>query len=339
MASITHQTKQMRYNLQKQSKNEQTGHNGKTLPAVNITTGTRKQYLNAAIKFTKWAKAQHGCRTPEDCRPYIQEYADYLVANGKSASTVHTYLAGVCRTFEDHMDRFSIPTRQNAENKRSRGKKAVDNRKDAKPDVSLRLYSLASVVGIRRSEYGDLRGRNLVRDESGYICVEVENGKGGKYQLQRILDGDIDKVNAVFAEIGAQDYLFTRAELNNKLDLHRLRAEQAQRAYQHYLQRIEQEGREKLAKEIEARWKKYNTKSKWNPRVVRGTYHLRGKNRALALAHGLPTSYDRLAVMAVSVFHLSHWRCNVTIGNYLLAVDDSSDKHGKENRPSSAARK
>lgn len=36
----------------------------------------------------------------------------------------------------------------------------------------------------------------------------------------------------------------------------------------------------------------------------------RGKDRV---------QYDRLAVLATSVFHLSHWRCGVTINNYLLA--------------------
>ena len=40
--------------------------------------------------------------------------------------------------------------------------------------------------------------------------------------------------------------------------------------------------------------------------------------------NGLPVVYDRLAVMAVSVFHLSHWRCDVTVDNYLLA-DGSAD--------------
>ena len=47
---------------------------------------------------------------------------------------------------------------------------------------------------------------------------------------------------------------------------------------------------------------------------------IRGNSRRLAIDHGLPVKYDRLAVMAVSIFHLSHWRCDVTVANYLLAV-------------------
>ena len=53
---------------------------------------------------------------------------------------------------------------------------------------------------------------------------------------------------------------------------------------------------------------------------VTGNYILRGNNRKLAKKHGLPMKYDSLALLAVSIFHLSHWRHDVTVANYLLAV-------------------
>ena len=37
-----------------------------------------------------------------------------------------------------------------------------------------------------------------------------------------------------------------------------------------------------------------------------------------ARAAGVPTEYSRLALLAVSVFHLSHWRLDVTVTNYLI---------------------
>ncbi len=52
---------------------------------------------------------------------------------------------------------------------------------------------------------------------------------------------------------------------------------------------------------------------------IKGVYKLRGKNREKALKDGLAVEYDRLAVFAVSVFHLSHWRLD-SLTNYLLAV-------------------
>ena len=47
-------------------------------------------------------------------------------------------------------------------------------------------------------------------------------------------------------------------------------------------------------------------------------YVLRGKNREKAVSLGKPVTYNRLAMMMVSVFHLSHWRLDVTSVNYLV---------------------
>jgi hypothetical protein len=47
-------------------------------------------------------------------------------------------------------------------------------------------------------------------------------------------------------------------------------------------------------------------------------YQLRGENKTKAQALGLPVEYNRLALMCVSVFHLSHWRLDVTVTNYLV---------------------
>ena len=119
---------------------------------------------------------------------------------------------------------------------------------------------------------------------------------------------------------GTADFVFSRAELDNKIDLHHLRAVQAQRAYRYYEMRLrnEPEYRRQLEVEIKARWRKYN-KRRWKQREFEGLYKLRGTNRQLAQKLGKPTEYDRLAVLATSVFHLSHWRTGVTGSNYLLA--------------------
>jgi len=59
-------------------------------------------------------------------------------------------------------------------------------------------------------------------------------GKGGKIQYQRILPSDIAFVRSYFEEKDADEYLFTREEMENKIDLHHLRACQAKRAYLYY---------------------------------------------------------------------------------------------------------
>lgn len=196
----------------------------------------------------------------------------------------------------------------------------MDWRGDAKRDAAPRLYEFAAAVGLRRAEYTALRGDDLVRDESGYLCVRVRRGKGGKYQEQRILPGDELFVSSYFNGDG-EKRVFSALEMTNKIDLHHLRALQAQRAYRYYLGRLKREPDypAELKAELEDRWRRHN-KRRWSPDAFTGEYILRGRCRALAKANGLPVWYDRLAVMAVSIFHLSHWRCDVTVANYLLAV-------------------
>ena len=282
------------------------------------TTKSWRTYMDSAIHFGQWCKTTYGCRHFEDCLEYIQAYSDWLMEQGKSASTIHSYLAGVCRVYEVPLADVRKPKRVSAENTRSRGTKAVDERTDATRDASPRYYDFASVVGCRRAEYARLRNNDLVTDESGYLCVRIRRGKGGKYQEQRVLPGDEMFVRSYFD--GSASLVFTKAELNNKLDLHHLRAVQAQRAYRYYENRLhnEPEYRPQLETEIKARWQLYN-KRRWRQHEFEGTYRLRGANRELAQRLGRPTEYDRLAVMAVSVYHLSHWRCDVTVSNYLLA--------------------
>lgn len=237
---------------------------------------------------------------------------------GKTPNTIHTYLAGVCRWFEIPLDSINKPKRVIAHNIRSRGKKAVDNRSDSQREASPRLYDFALAVGIRRDEYKQLRKNDFVYDESGYPCVRVRRGKGGKYQEQRIAPEDLDFVRSFFD--GSAYKVFSAAEMANKIDLHHLRALRAQRAYMDYLTRLDTapDYRAQLTEEVRRRWKRLCSK-RWNPKQAEGYYYIRNNNRRLALAHGVPIQYDRLAVMAVSVFHLSHWRCDVIVDNYLLA--------------------
>jgi hypothetical protein len=59
------------------------------------------------------------------------------------------------------------------------------------------------------------------------------------------------------------------------------------------------------------------------------TYKMRGKNRELVKKLGFQYSFDRLAILATSIFHLSHWRNGVTVRNYILAalVDEAMEQN------------
>ena len=295
-----------------------------------MLTKTEQQYKNHALKYAEWAKSTYGCKTLDECSAHIQDYADFLVAQGRSPSTIHTYLAGICRICGVPLADIQKPIRVVAENTRSRGTKAVDSRTDSSREASPRLYDFARIVGIRRAEYLHLAPDDLVTDDFGNWCIRVKKGKGGKRQLQRILSEELPAIKAVFDAPADEEHLFSRDELKNKIDLHHLRALRAQQMYRYYLDKIENEHgyRAQLINEIRHIWEQddearksngYRAK-RWSDMKVTGNYILRGNNRKLAKKHGLPLQYDRLALLAVSVFHLSHWRHDVTVANYLLAV-------------------
>lgn len=217
---------------------------------------TENQYKKHALKYAEWAKSIYGCKTLDDCRAHIQDYADFLVAIGKTPSTTHTYLAGICRMLDVPLEDINKPIRIVAENTRSRGTKAVDIRKDAGRDTSPRLYDFAQIVGIRRAEYLHLAPDDLVVDNFENWCVRVKKGKGGKQQLQRILPEELPAIQEVFQHPADEQHLFSKAELSNKIDLHHLRALRAQRMYQYYLSRIQNEKGycEQLISEIKHTW-------------------------------------------------------------------------------------
>ena len=293
---------------------------------------TRKAYEKNYKKYIDFCRKNFNSKSKEKCSEHIQEYADCLKAQGKSASTIHTYLAPVCAYHEVPMSDILKPTRRVAENKRSRSRPNKYQRKDQQydnPKYSL-VTEFQNCVGIRRAELMKLRLDDFVRDESGYWCVRVKRGKGGKFQLQRILPEDIEFVKKYF-NTDSSERLFKKSDFSDKMDYHHLRALQAQRAYRYYYEYLHSGDRKqnaanayKLTGELIKRWNAYNKDDKGRPRPfpfknIKGVYKLRGENRKKALKDGLPVEYDRLAVLAVSVFHLSHWRLD-TLTNYILAV-------------------
>ena len=284
---------------------------------------TKKQYLKNLKRFIKFCRETYDCRTLDECKKHVQDYSNYLQEKGLSASTVHTYLAPVCVLTNTNMSQISKPIRHTSEYIRGRTNESIIKSRDLDDVAWSHLIEFQKRVGLRRAELMKLTGKDLVKDESGNWCVYTV-GKGGKKQLQLINKEDIDFIKTYFNGKNPDERIFEESEFLNNLNLHYLRAECAKQFYIDTLEKLRTnpEYKDVLIKQIKARWNKYNLKKDGTPKPfaynrVQGYYYLRGKNRANAISRGGSIKFNKLAVLATSVFKLAHWRLDVTINNYL----------------------
>ena len=288
---------------------------------------TRNQYLKNLKRFIKYCREFFDCKTFDKCKLHIQDYSDYLLKKQLSASTIHTYLAPVCIASGINMNKINKPIRHTSEYIRGRTNESVVKSRDLNDVNWSHLVEFQKRVGLRRAELKKITGKDLVQDESNNWCVYTV-GKGGKKQLQRIKEDDFEFIKTYFENKNPDERIFKESEFANDLNLHFLRAECAKQYYLETVERLKSNPKyeEILIKQIKARWNKYNLNKSGKPkrfdeRRIQGYYYLRGKNRKTAIALGGTVKYNKLALLATSIFKLSHWRLDVTVNNY-LAIDN-----------------
>lgn len=283
----------------------------------NIATSfkTQQNYKKSLHYAADYFK-MHGIRNAEQIdTAAIQQYADNLTEKGYAASTVHSYLAPVCKACGISMEKIAKPIRYVADFKKCRTA-AQDAAETDNKTIQLNQY-----LGLRRNELTRLHGNDLRQDRLSNWYVYVDRGKGGKAQHQYILPSDLEKVRPYFD--GSDALLFHKTDMDPKYSYHSQRHALAKRCYDYYLQRLQENPgyRKQLYKTIAESWHRLNKRDRDELEPFSffdREYKLRGKNRALAQEKGKPVVYDRLALRAVSVLHLSHWRDNITI-DYLLS--------------------
>lgn len=289
--------------------------------------------------FADYAR-QHGVKDAEsfesgDKRGLIQSYADLLLEKGKSPSTIHRYIAPVCKGAGINMADIEKPKRTIDRITRSRSD--TSNKQgdiEQSEDRFKRLVDFQKAVGIRRAELARLTPADIIQLQDGRVYVHVARGKGGKEQYQAILPNNIDIVIKT-RDTATGERLFSKDEMNNKIDLHALRADNAKAAYKYYADKLlESPGfRNQYAHMLQRYFYEMNGRlresspKQYNARLAAfkrdmyqsgGTYKIRGASVDIAREKGLPVEYDRMALMMTSVFHLSHWRNDVTVINYML---------------------
>lgn len=289
---------------------------------------TRQNYQRTCYNFVRWCRENHNVKTYDEAKELLQKYADDLQQKGYSPSTIHSYLAGPCCGFNVKMDSIEKPRRVSADYTRSRFESSCPPpSRDPYTEKVRRITELQIRTGIRKSELYRLRNKNFMQDESGYWCVEVENGKGGKYQLNRLLECDVEFIRGYFGPSKPDEYIFTQEEIQASaaVDLHRLRAQCAKNYYYHLLARIKADPSyaEQLEAEIRKRWKLYNIDKKTGkPKhlknsLIQGDYVLRGELRKKAIREGKDYRFSKICLLATSMFKLSHYRNNIVVASYL----------------------
>lgn len=289
------------------------------------STRTLDTYLDAVDHYAAWLK-EHGIKsrcTEAEAAKHVQAYVDDLVQRGLSENTIHTYLSGVCKALDLKIADFEKPRRVSAAKKGRVDAPSMRNRSDAdssNPKFK-RLTDFAACVGIRRSEYADLRGGDFeIIDGNAYVIVR--RGKGGKLQRQLIAPENAAFVGSYFEGLAKDERVFSSAEMNNKINLHAYRREYAQNLYHSLVDRMERDPayRDHLIRELRKAFER-SGENWWRNKDMQRLdhlYHTRGNVRQQLQERGLPTSYDRVALMTVSVNNLAHWRANVTVRNYMM---------------------
>ena len=302
---------------------------------------TKAAYKRNIKRFAEWAK-ERGCRNVEDVtKELIQDYEIYLeqLPKSYSAATIHTYLAPICVAAGVPMEEIRKPRRKSGKIIRSRDSNTNGNthrnlqgiQAECDPRYT-RVVSCERAAGIRRAELAMLCGKDLIQRGEDWFIV-VRRGKGGKRQEQYILPEDVAAVHEIFRGIGPDERVFSKEEMKNKIDFHGMRAGHARRCYAYYAKKIEADPAfaDKMRCKLLKRWEEAHERFRasdpagWARRRERffqdmddRSYKLRGDNLTKSLASGSPTEYNRLALMCVSVMHLSHWRLDVSVTNYIV---------------------
>ncbi len=319
---------------------------------------TLKAYKRHIDRFCVWAKGL-GITREHHIRQYgytpitlIQKYADDLNSQDLKATTVHTYLAPVCKGLGVSMAQIIKRPRLSKDIvKNTKQHQNTAGAKQMEDPANERLCRLAEIVSVRPQALVKLTDSNMTVDEYGDNLVAIRD-KGGKISMQLILPHEVSLVrqllctNAAGQPLQAGQRPFSAKDLK-QIAWSRFRIERAQHiqeyfegqfnAWRNMPSKTGEDRRRRAAEKAAAE----QEKKVWIDKIVAkyaqahpkatknelcayrrelenpAPISIRGGNRKRAIALGRPTEYDRVAVRIASVYALSHWVDESTIRNYL----------------------
>lgn len=304
----------------------------------DMSNHTKTNYMHACKSFDAWRK-ETGLSNKyvrEHSRESVVQWVAHLEQSGMAQSTQHTMVAGCCIGLGISSAKICRHGNAIQKTKSLGNSERAQAAREKKSNQDVVRFQM--MVGGRRAALGRLTGKDFAYDCYGNACVIFRKDKGGKDQYQVLAEGDVDAVKAYFDRCGPDERLFP--QIDHDLDLHGLRAERSRQMYQYYRSGLcsTPQGREQLRQQLWTRftdpeigckaWLMAQAKGdkarmrkleyRFRKQMEDGTYYLRGANRQAAIERGRPVQYNRLALLAVSVFSLSHWRLDVVSKFYII---------------------
>jgi hypothetical protein len=153
---------------------------------------TYRSYMRHCNYFTKYCKITYGCKTLEQCRPYVDEWLKSRSKNGLSAYTQKLEASALAKIYGCSTKDFIRTDMRNRSNiTRSRGEKVRD--KHFSEVKNKELVEFCKSTGLRRAELKVLTGDKLIK-KNGEYYIKVDIGsKGGRYRESPVI-GNIELV-------------------------------------------------------------------------------------------------------------------------------------------------
>ena len=192
--------------------------------------GTLDSYMQQCCDFVKFAKAEHGCTTLEECRPYADEFLQRSIDSGKSSYTIKLQSSALAKLYDcSGSDSFMpTPARHRESITRSRGSAVRDAHFSETRNKA--LVDFCCSTGTRRHELAALTGDCLRQDEQGNYHIFVRSGKGGRPRLAPVMGTKSQVQNVVdLCSRAGTGKVFEK--VHNGADIHHYRAIYAERVY------------------------------------------------------------------------------------------------------------
>ena len=248
----------------------------------------------------------------EESREYIQEYIDYLEQDGKSPWTINTALAAVCKATGASIRDYDHPKRTISHIERGNCERLHDSTNEKNAN---RILEANRLLGMRRSELQRLRAGDIV--ETGEKVIVQSIGKGGRHN-QQVFTLPEEKAQVLALKKGKADNqrIFQAADFRNDADLHHERQNRAVSVYKRVVEDMRQnpDRREYYKQEIRQAFQERGRTCKEN---LDNPYCVRGDNRQRLMTEGREVTYDRVALLYVSISVLNHTRSDVTAAHYV----------------------